>query len=82
MTTPRTVIVPSRLEYWCQQLPECRTFLENFFISCRPYSMRVNTINYSRDISRCIEIEPQWKAYQRNLMRAFAEIAFDQASLN
>jgi|GEM_PF-3439338 len=74
MKTLQTIIDEDKLQEWRRRLPECDTFLLNFFCSCRPYLWETNLLNYVHDIKVQIEIDPAWKAYEPGLSQAFLEI--------
>ena len=82
MDLDQTIVNEEKLELWCTRLPDCRLFLENFFCSCRPYPWEDNYDNYCRDIHIQKQIEPGWSSYERDLMRAFMEIASEPGKLN
>jgi hypothetical protein len=46
----RTKVDHHALERACQQLPECRTFLLNFFSTCGDYDVATNKANYLLDL--------------------------------
>ena len=69
-----TIIDEGKVDEWCSRLPECRTFIENFFFSCQMYDRRTNFINYIFDIAGEIMINPSWNDYVPDLMDAFQEI--------
>ena len=50
-----------KLEYWIEQLPTCKQFLENFFLTCKPYSLEDNYINYISDLRLCSKTNPNIK---------------------
>ncbi|MBI4739691.1 hypothetical protein HY772_09225, partial [Candidatus Woesearchaeota archaeon] len=70
-----TIIDEEKLEAWCKRLPQCRTFLENFFMTCGPYAREENYINYRFDIEEYIEVHPSWARYADNLIEAFNDIS-------
>ncbi len=74
MKTLKTIIDEDKLEEWRKRLPECDTFLLNFFYSCKPYPWETNLLNYTHDIETQIEVDPAWKAYEQKLSQAFFEI--------
>lgn len=82
MNLEKTIVDEDRLEGWCRALPECRTFMENFFCSCAPYSWETNYLNYESDIATQQRIDPAWKSYEMPLMRAFMDITRQQTEFN
>lgn len=81
MNSLTTIVNRETLEEWCRNLPECRTFLENFFSSCQPYTWGINFLNYVRDIEIQTLVEPHWRPYENRLMKAFVEITGDERNL-
>lgn len=80
--TVKTAVDISALEKWCQELPECADFMNNFFCSCRPYDYDTNLVNYLRDINQQREIDRSWNNYCKRLVGAFGEIAYRGEELN
>lgn len=74
MYTLQTNVNASKLEQWCNRLPVCQTFLENFFLSCQPYTWETNYLNYVNDVEGQIGINQDWKLYEEQLMEAFVDI--------
>ncbi|MBI5397882.1 hypothetical protein HZB03_00320 [Candidatus Woesearchaeota archaeon] len=77
MAKLETIINEEKLEQWCERLPQCRSFLENFFMTCGPYPRAVNYFNYRLDIVGYIEVHPSWAQYADNLIEAFDDISKD-----
>jgi hypothetical protein len=80
MLEKKTTINELKLDEWCETLPQCSTFLENFFISCRPYDYLTNLMNYAREIER--SVEPNLRQYENQLLMAFLEIVYDKKEMN
>lgn len=78
----KTVVDSSALERWCEEMPECAEFLENFFGSCGPYEYDTNLVNYLMDLDQQKEIDPRWNEYHSRLVDAFSEIAYRSEVLN
>ncbi|PIO06118.1 hypothetical protein COT47_03505 [Candidatus Woesearchaeota archaeon CG08_land_8_20_14_0_20_43_7] len=74
MDSLQTIVNKKQLEGWCKLLPDCETFLENFFCSCKPYGLETNLLNYVHDIKSQIAIDPTWQEYKNPLMQAFFDI--------
>ena len=80
--TVKTAVDTSALEKWCNELPECEEFLQNFFETCRSYDYSTNLQNYLMDINEQRVIDSQWNNYQYKLVKAFGEIAYRGEELN
>ncbi|MFH1063521.1 MAG: hypothetical protein V1729_00405 [Candidatus Woesearchaeota archaeon] len=72
--TLQTIIDEDKIEEWCLRLPDCRQFLENFFLTCSQYDIKTNYLNYASDIISQQGIDPIWHKYGETLMHAFEEI--------
>jgi len=70
----KTKINRNALKKYCSELPECRIFLENFFLTCEPYSPIVNFINYVSDIISYSRTHKQIKENWEKLIDAFFDI--------
>jgi len=70
----RTLINKAALEQLCHRLPECRTFLENFFGSCSSFDYDTNRANYLLDLE-LYKDRPYVRKHRRALEQAFASIA-------
>ena len=63
------------MEKWAKELPGCKTFLKNFFLTCGPYPVEINYLNYLRDIFLYAPTNRAIKENATVLMQAFYEIA-------
>ena len=73
MPGERTRVDRAALERYCAKLPDCRTFLENFFGSCGDFGYEVNRANYLLDLELYRD-EPHVQRNRGELERAFTEI--------
>lgn len=63
------------LNEWKQQLPKrLHIFMDNFFLTCEPYSPEFNLVNYRRDIQLYGATTPAYRENRDKLVQAFYEI--------
>ena len=62
------------LKKWANQLPGCKTFLENFFGTCHGYWVEANYLNYLVDLSIYAQTNGSIKENRAELVQAFHEI--------
>ncbi|NQU78638.1 hypothetical protein HQ545_02615 [Candidatus Woesearchaeota archaeon] len=74
MQSLQTIVNNELLNHWCQHLPECKTFINNFFSSCKDYTQQTNFINYMYDLELESEVNPGRKKYESYLIQAFIDI--------
>ena len=82
MDLTQTVVSDEKLDEWCDRLPECKDFLQEFFYTCSSHPFKENLFNYVHDIRIQQKIDPDWKFYEKELMHAFREIAYRPGELN
>ena len=70
----RTFVDRAVLEHYCDSMPECKTFLENFFMSCQSFRYEDNLANYRMDL-QLYNDRPHIRKNRRKLEKAFFEIA-------
>jgi len=70
----RTSVDRDVLRQYCDSIPECRTFLENFFLSCQPFRYEDNLANYQMDLRLYFD-RPHIRKNRRKLEMAFSDIA-------
>ena len=70
----QTTINATTLEQYCQRVPDCRRFLENFFGTCESYDVETNRANYRADLEQYRD-RPYIRKHYNTLLRAFDEIA-------
>ncbi len=78
----RTYVYESKLEEWCEKLPECAEFMQNFFGTCRSYDYGTNKYNFLDDIAGQLLVDKEWYKFCQPLLQAFEEIAYAQELLN
>ena len=70
----KTTVNRELLKKYCNELPECKNFLENFFLTCEPYDPVVNFINYLRDLKIYSSTNKYIKENGEKLVEAFFDI--------
>lgn len=62
------------LKRYCEEFPECSTFLENFFLTCEPYEPIINFENYLTDLELYSPTRRKIRENNQNLIDAFFDI--------
>lgn len=62
------------LKEYCNSFPDCRTFLENFFLTCGPYGPSTNFLNYLMDLDLYGSTRRQIRENRSRLINAFFDI--------
>jgi len=70
----KTTVNREMLKKYCDELPTCRTFLENFFLTCESYSPVENFMNYLRDLKLYSKTNIYIKENGERLVDAFFDI--------
>jgi len=70
----RSTVNRGILKNYCNELPGCSTFLENFFLTCEPYSPLVNFLNYLSDLKLYSTTNKHIKENGERLVDAFFDI--------
>ena len=63
-----------KLKQYCDELPGCSIFLENFFTTCGDYSPGVNFLNYIQDLDIYSRTNMHIRDNFRKLENAFFDI--------
>jgi len=70
----KTHISREVLKKYCEELPDCSTFLENFFLTCGHYSPLANFLNYIMDLKLYSTTNVHINRNRERLVDAFFDI--------
>ncbi len=64
-----------KLEEWLKEIPQCRKFLNNFFVSCEGLDSMDCLVNYISDLRSYSKTRAEIRDNYDGLLRAFEEIS-------
>lgn len=64
-----------KLEEWLKEIPECREFLNNFFVSCEGLNSMDCLVNYISDLRSYSKTRAEIRNNYDRLLRALEEIS-------